>query len=155
MNVAILGNPDSWYVAELRRAAEARRVRASLWDFTRLAAHIAGDRHSVLHSDEPETRLDAVIVRTMPPGSLEQVVFRMNLLGRLEAAGTKVLNSPRAIECAVDKTSRRRCFSRRGFRSRRRSSANRPMQLWRSFRSSAATSLSNHYSDRKAAGLFG
>src|SRR5262249_1671971 len=46
---------------------------------------------------------DAVIVRTMPPGSLEQVVFRMNLLARLEAAGVQVLNPPRAIECAVDK----------------------------------------------------
>jgi ribosomal protein S6--L-glutamate ligase len=44
-----------------------------------------------------------VIVRTMPPGSLEQVVFRMNLLTRLEAAGVQVCNPPRAIECAVDK----------------------------------------------------
>jgi ribosomal protein S6--L-glutamate ligase len=103
MTVAILGNSDSWYVAELRRAAELRDVRASVWDFTRLAAHLAGGAHAVLHAEEPETRLDAVVVRTMPPGSLEQVVFRMNLLGRLEAAGAVVLNSPRAIECAVDK----------------------------------------------------
>jgi ribosomal protein S6--L-glutamate ligase len=103
MNVAILGNPDSWYVGELRRAAESRRVRAAVWDFTRLAAHIASGTHSVLHAEEAEAKLDAVIVRTMPPGSLEQVVFRMNLLGRLEAARTKVLNPPRAIECAVDK----------------------------------------------------
>ncbi len=46
---------------------------------------------------------DAVIVRTMPPGSLEQVVYRMDILSRLEAAGVVVLNSPKAIECAVDK----------------------------------------------------
>ncbi len=39
----------------------------------------------------------------MPPGSLEQVVFRMDALGRLEAAGATVINPPRAIECAVDK----------------------------------------------------
>ena len=39
----------------------------------------------------------------MPPGSLEQVVFRMNLLTRLEAAGTRVVNSPKSLECAVDK----------------------------------------------------
>src|SRR5690606_26294313 len=49
------------------------------------------------------TRLDAVIVRTMPPGSLEQVVFRMDLLARLESAGVRVINPPKAIECAVDK----------------------------------------------------
>jgi ribosomal protein S6--L-glutamate ligase len=39
----------------------------------------------------------------MPPGSLEQVVFRMDCLARLEAAGVTVINPPRAIEAAVDK----------------------------------------------------
>jgi ribosomal protein S6--L-glutamate ligase len=48
-------------------------------------------------------RADAVIVRTMPPGSLEQVVFRMDVLGRLEADGKVVVNPARAIEAAVDK----------------------------------------------------
>jgi ribosomal protein S6--L-glutamate ligase len=47
--------------------------------------------------------LDAVVVRTMPPGSLEQVVFRMDALARLEARGVRVLNPPKAVECAVDK----------------------------------------------------
>ena len=39
----------------------------------------------------------------MPPGTLEQVVFRMDLLARLEAAGKVVLNPARAVEAAVDK----------------------------------------------------
>jgi ribosomal protein S6--L-glutamate ligase len=39
----------------------------------------------------------------MAPGSLEQVVFRMDALARLEAAGKLVINPPRAIETAVDK----------------------------------------------------
>ena len=47
--------------------------------------------------------MDVILVRTMPPGSLEQVVFRMDLLARLEANGTKVVNSPKSLECAVDK----------------------------------------------------
>ena len=46
---------------------------------------------------------DCLLVRTMPPGSLEQVVFRMDALARLEAAGTPVVNPARAIETAVDK----------------------------------------------------
>jgi len=48
-------------------------------------------------------RVEAVLVRTMPPGSLEQVVFRMDVLGRLEAAGKLVINPARAVEAAVDK----------------------------------------------------
>ena len=49
------------------------------------------------------TKVDAVIIRTMPPGSLEQVVYRMDMLARLEASGVTVFNSPKSVECAVDK----------------------------------------------------
>ena len=54
-------------------------------------------------SYEDLTGPDAIIVRTMPPGSLEQVVFRMDALMRLEAEGVTIVNPPKAIECAVDK----------------------------------------------------
>ena len=49
------------------------------------------------------TAADGVLVRMMPPGSLEQVVFRMDALHRVAAAGVPVLNPPRAVEAAVDK----------------------------------------------------
>jgi tetrahydromethanopterin:alpha-L-glutamate ligase len=49
------------------------------------------------------TSADGVLVRMMPPGSLEQVVFRMDALHRVAAAGVPVLNPPRAVEAAVDK----------------------------------------------------
>jgi ribosomal protein S6--L-glutamate ligase len=39
----------------------------------------------------------------MPPGSLEQVVFRMDALAQLEASGVRIVNPPKAIEVAVDK----------------------------------------------------
>ena len=39
----------------------------------------------------------------MPPGSLEQVVFRMDALHRVVASGVPVWNPPRAVEAAVDK----------------------------------------------------
>ena len=47
--------------------------------------------------------MDGVLVRMMPPGSLEQVVFRMDALHRLMALGVPVLNPPRCVETAVDK----------------------------------------------------
>ena len=46
---------------------------------------------------------DAVLLRTMRGGTLEQIVFRLDVLHRLEAMGVAVLNPPRAIEIAVDK----------------------------------------------------
>src|SRR5262249_62352503 len=52
---------------------------------------------------DPLSHFDGILVRTMPPGSLEQVVFRMDLLHRLQARGVRVLNPPRAVETCVDK----------------------------------------------------
>jgi RimK family alpha-L-glutamate ligase len=95
MKIALLSSGGGWHVRDLQRAAaelghvaepvDFRHVIASLPNATSLSAY------------------DAVIVRTMPPGSLEQVVFRMDVLHQLEAAGRCVLNPPRALEICVDK----------------------------------------------------
>jgi len=47
--------------------------------------------------------LQPLLVRTIPTGSLEQILFRMNVLRRMENLGIKVINSPLAIERSVDK----------------------------------------------------
>ena len=46
---------------------------------------------------------DAVIVRGIPRGSLEQVIFRIDALHALEARGVMCLNGPRALERTIDK----------------------------------------------------
>jgi RimK family alpha-L-glutamate ligase len=46
---------------------------------------------------------DAVIVRGIPRGSLEQVIFRIDALHALEARGVTCMNGPRALERTVDK----------------------------------------------------
>ena len=47
--------------------------------------------------------VDAVLARIIPSGSLEQIIFRVDALHRLEDRGVRVMNSPRAIERTVDK----------------------------------------------------
>jgi ribosomal protein S6--L-glutamate ligase len=102
MRLAILGSTESWYVKDLRRAARGD------W---RLVPITFCDLHSIVDAKgveigSGEVRLnewDAVLVRTMPPGSLEQVVFRLDALARLEACGVPVTNPAKAIEAAVDK----------------------------------------------------
>ena len=85
------------------RAAESRGHRVSPLPFERLTAHVQTGAASIWEKETELSRVDAVLVRTMPPGSLEQVVFRMNLLAQLEARGVVVMNPPRSVECAVDK----------------------------------------------------
>lgn len=47
--------------------------------------------------------LDALIVRPIGRGSLEELVFRMDLLYKLERLGFYIINPPEAIEHCVDK----------------------------------------------------
>jgi RimK family alpha-L-glutamate ligase len=46
---------------------------------------------------------DAVIVRGIPRGSLEQVIFRVDALHALAERGVACVNGPRAIERTIDK----------------------------------------------------
>jgi ribosomal protein S6--L-glutamate ligase len=68
-----------------------------------LQSSIDGPSSQITSHHVPLHDVDAILVRTMAPGSLEQVVFRMDALARLEAAGKLVINPAKAIEAAVDK----------------------------------------------------
>jgi ribosomal protein S6--L-glutamate ligase len=96
MRFAILSAGAGWHVRDLQRAAALLGHEAAVVDFRRLRAGVAIDA-------DPLAAFDGVLVRTMPPGSLEQVVFRMDLLHRLQARGVPVLNPPAAVETCVDK----------------------------------------------------
>src|SRR5437762_12955570 len=96
MRLAILSSGTGWHVRDLERAAAALGHEATALDFRKLSAAVAA-------ADDALAAFDAVIVRTMPPGSLEQVVFRMDLLHRAQARGQVVVNTPAALEASIDK----------------------------------------------------
>lgn len=92
MRIGVLADSASWYLADLERAAAGRHALRRL-SFSDLSAQVGADPPDV----------DAVLVRTMPAGSLEQVVFRMDLLEQWRLHGVSVVNPPKAVEAAVDK----------------------------------------------------
>jgi ribosomal protein S6--L-glutamate ligase len=96
VRIAILSGGSGWHVRDLLRAARDRRHVADVLDFRTLHGRLAA-------GPGPLDGYDAIIVRTMPPGSLEQVVFRMDLLHRAQERGVLVLNPPRALEICIDK----------------------------------------------------
>lgn len=102
MRVAVLCSPDSWYLKDLRRAAGSKHDVTPV-TFRGLAAALHPGVFGASSGSVDLMGVDAVLVRTMPPGSLEQVVFRMDVLGQLELAGKLVINPARAVEGAVDK----------------------------------------------------
>jgi RimK family alpha-L-glutamate ligase len=96
MRIAILSAGNGWHVQDLIRAAGELGHQGVPVDFRRVTASVSASTHSL-------SEFDGVMVRTMPPGSLEQVIFRMDVLQRLQAEGVPVLNPPRALEICVDK----------------------------------------------------
>ena len=95
-----------WHVADLQRAAERLDVVLLALPFPRSPLPWLEPGRGLDRSRRVRSTcmaVDGVLVRMMPPGSLEQVVFRMDALHRVAAAGVPVLNPPRAVEAAVDK----------------------------------------------------
>jgi tetrahydromethanopterin:alpha-L-glutamate ligase len=94
-----------WHVQDLIRGAGRLGVSLQPVLFPRVEAMIGTKtRGQVVTAGTIDlAAVDGVLVRMMPPGSLEQVVFRMDALHRVAAAGVPVLNPPRAVEAAVDK----------------------------------------------------
>ena len=102
MRVAILGSTGGWHAERLERALIVRGHACGLAPVTRLVGRIEGG--VALHGGEIALdACDVVLVRGIPRGSLEQVVFRVDALHALAAAGVRVVNGPRAIERTVDK----------------------------------------------------
>ncbi len=102
MRLAILGSPQSWYVSELRRAARDQHDVICV-NFIELQSAIDGQEFRASSCGLELNELDCLHVRTMAAASLEQVVFRMDILWQLEARGVRVINPPRAVEASVDK----------------------------------------------------
>ncbi len=95
---------NSYYARQLQLAgARIADCEILIAPFGELETRIGDDGCEVWAGAIRLDACDAVLVRTMPPGSLEQVVLRMDGLLALESLGVPVINRPRAVETAVDK----------------------------------------------------
>lgn len=102
MQVVVLAARAGWHTHELERAAAERGHQLTVLPYEGLVARIGpapGLRSRNIELDSA----DVVLARIIPSGSLEQIIFRVDALHRLEDRGIRVVNSPRAIERTVDK----------------------------------------------------
>ena len=119
LRIAVVGDPAGWHVRRLVAALAARGHRATVVEWTELAAEIApappagstgsagaaapGGSHGERFLPAAIAAADLVAVRGMPSGALEEVIFRMDVLARIAAVGVPVVNAPRSLEVAIDK----------------------------------------------------
>jgi len=100
--IGILSSQRGWHVLALEEALQRQGAIPCFFPITHLAAWIGGRAHVEVDGVRLED-CQALLVRTIPIGSLEQIIFRMDALHRLEHIGVRVVNSPAAIERTVDK----------------------------------------------------
>lgn len=102
MKVAILGKPETWYTKSLQSAFKTLNIDVPCFPITALTSSL-GSQMKWDVAGESLDSYQAVIVRAIPNGSLEQVIYRLDALHCLEKAGVRVINTPYAIERGVDK----------------------------------------------------
>src|SRR5437879_3366567 len=103
VRVAILSARQGWHTDQLCRALAERGHEGRVVPYEALAAHLGGAAAGVAAGDEDIGACGAVLARIIPAGSLEQIVFRVDVLHTLEERGIPVINPPRTIERTVDK----------------------------------------------------
>jgi RimK family alpha-L-glutamate ligase len=96
-------NDNSWSSTQLRKALTKRNVPHLCFSFPKLAARVGYKPYMKVNDVNVLEDLDALIVRPVGRGSIEELVFRMDVLYRLQRLGLYIVNPPEAIEHCVDK----------------------------------------------------
>jgi RimK family alpha-L-glutamate ligase len=106
LRVGVLGATGSWHARGLTDALAARGHEVLTIPATRLRSAVSpsGQVHVLGPGDVRLDALDLLMVRGLPRGSLEQVIFRMDALHTLAEQGVRCVNSPRALEKTIDKS---------------------------------------------------
>jgi len=100
--IGILSSQKGYHTRALDEAIRDRGCEPAFFNITRMAGWIGGSPAVQVQGESVED-CSALIVRTIPTGSLEQIIFRMDALHRLEKLKICVVNSASAIERTVDK----------------------------------------------------
>ena len=100
----MLGRAEGWHANELKNAAAKANCDLAFAAYESLAANLSCSGQADLQSSAGSlSNFDAVLTRTMPPGSLEKITFRLAILHAWADQRLPIVNSPRGLEIAIDK----------------------------------------------------
>ena len=111
--VAIITDDPGWHGKQLSASLREHGLEAQYISLMDCVIEINGDGRELAFPGFDKLPL-GLFVRGVPGGSLEQVIFRLDILHALHDLGVTVFNSPRAIERTVDKPLTSLLLSRSG-----------------------------------------
>jgi ribosomal protein S6--L-glutamate ligase/tetrahydromethanopterin:alpha-L-glutamate ligase len=119
LKIGILSSDiEEWHVLRLSEELEKREHEVYVFPITNLVSRIALEP-KISIKEYPVGDYDAIIVRRVPGGSVEQVFYRMDTLHMLEEYGVHIFNSPDSIEKSVNKFYTSAILDKHGLRSPR------------------------------------
>ena len=99
----ILTDKEGWHFHQLKNSLNKRNHSIISACLSEMSIHLENDKSLIFINGEKMPHVDNVIVRFIPGGTLEEIVFFLNILKILEAMGIKVSNNAVSIEGTVDK----------------------------------------------------
>lgn len=103
MRTLVLSSGTGWHVQDLLRAAALTGDPLTVASWRGVGVAIDRNTPRVFAGELDAGAFDAVLLRTLPPASLEQIVLQMDAMHELVAQERVVVNHPSAIEISVDK----------------------------------------------------
>jgi len=95
--------PKSWYSIQLKEAIENKGHKAQFFTLSRMIARIGYKPYVEQYGVDLLRTISALIVRPIGRGTLDQCIFRLDILHKLAEEGLPVINNPKAIEKCLDK----------------------------------------------------
>jgi len=99
----ITRDEKGWGTIQLREAMKRQNITPMCFSFSQLVARVKCKPIASVGETNILNDLSALITRPIGRGSLEEIIFRMDILYRLERLGMLIINSPSSIERSVDK----------------------------------------------------
>jgi RimK family alpha-L-glutamate ligase len=96
-------NMEAWSSTQLREALTKRGITYECFTFPKLVAQLGQKPYFKVNGTKLIEELDALVIRPIGRGSLEELVFRLDMLYKLERHGFYVINPAEAIEHCADK----------------------------------------------------
>ena len=104
MQIGILTrDKNSWCSRELISAFDKKGIIPYPFSFKDLVVEIKENENFYTKNINLSKELDSILVRPIGRGSLDEIIYQLDILHSLHKHGTPIVNNSRAIEIAADK----------------------------------------------------
>jgi len=96
-------NTESWSSIQLRLALNDQGIPFECFTFPKIVAQLNQKPYFTVNGTDIVNELDVLVIRPIGRGSVHELVFRMDMLSKMEKLGLIVINPSKAIEHCADK----------------------------------------------------